>query len=156
MEDRMTTPRTRAAVSLVASALTLALGACAHPGSSVARPGPAPAEDRALAIRFDNEATVHVDVYLVGEQRQWLLGRVEPGAAATLRLPSTSLAPTAGFVRLVALADSPRSVMAARDPHAIVAMEQPLSAIVSQRWTLSRSAFAAPQLFGAPRDRGRR
>ena len=152
----MTTPRTRAVVSLVASALTLALGACARTGSSAAWRGPAAAEERALASRVDNEATVHVDVYLVAEQRQWLLGRVEPGTGATLRLPAASLAPTAGFVRLVALADSPRSVLAARDPRAIVAMEQPLSAIVSQRWTLSRSAFAAPQLFGAPRDRGRR
>ena len=152
----MTTPRTRAVVSLAASALTLVLGACARTGSSAAWRAPAPAEDRALAIRFDNEATVHVDVYLVAEQRQWLLGRVEPATGATLRLPAASLTPTAGFVRLVALADSPRSVLAARDPHAIVAMEQPLSAILSQRWTLSRGVFASPQLFGAPRDQRRR
>ena len=34
-------------------------------------------------IRFDNDAREHVHVYLIGEKREWLLGRVEPGAMAT-------------------------------------------------------------------------
>src|SRR5207248_1121622 len=113
MEDRMITPRTRAIVSLAASlTVTLALGACARNPSPSAGPAALPA--RLLTVRFDNEAQVHVYVYLVGEQREWLLGRVEPGARATLRLPAASLAETAGFVRLAVLAGSPMAVLGAR------------------------------------------
>src|SRR5690349_13305176 len=44
-------------------------------------------EPRRDALQFDNQATVYVDVYLVGEQIQWRLGRVPPGMRATLRIP---------------------------------------------------------------------
>jgi hypothetical protein len=99
----MITPRTRAIVSLAATlTAALALGACAR---SPARPGPAARADvaapaaRPPAIRFDNGGRERVLVYLVGEQREWLLGRVEPGARATLRLPRASLAGSPGATR---------------------------------------------------------
>src|SRR5688500_8032813 len=102
---RMTMPtlRRRALVSLVAAmTATLPLGACFQ--AAPVRDGPSPMGDGPVAIRFDNGARKHVHVYLIGETRQWLLGRVEPGAIATLRIPEESLAENAMFVRLAVIA----------------------------------------------------
>ena len=83
----MTTPTHRALVSLAATTtITLALGALP---SAVARRR---RDRRAMdAVRSPSASTTtardYVHVYLVGEKREWLLGRVEPGAIATLRIP---------------------------------------------------------------------
>jgi hypothetical protein len=52
-----------------------------------ARGGPSRQNDVPPSIRFDNDAREHVHVYLIGEKREWLLGRVEAGAIAMLRIP---------------------------------------------------------------------
>jgi hypothetical protein len=158
----MITPRTRAIVSLAATlTAALALGACAR---SPARPGPAARADvaalagRPATIRFDNGGRERVLVYLVGEQREWLLGRVEPGARATLRLPRASLAGSPGLVRLAVLAGERLTLQAARDPRATVAtttIAQPVSTILSQRWTFAQGQLTS--LWGprTPAPRGR-
>jgi hypothetical protein len=156
MEARMTTPHTRTIVSLVTIAASLALGACAGHTAPPARDGAAAVAARATTIRFDNEGRVPVRVYLIGAQREWSLGRVEQGARATLRIPAESLEETAGLVRLAVIADAPPSAQAALDPRSIFAMAQPMSMILSQRWTYSQPHLASPQLFGARRDVGHR
>jgi hypothetical protein len=146
----MTTPLTRALVSFVATmTVTLGLDACVRPPS---RPlaEPARVEGRHLTIRFDNSAREHVHVYLVGEQREWLLGRVEPGAVATLRIPEASLAGSAGssrFMRLAVLTGERVAVQAARDPRATFTIAQPASAILSQEWKFERGQLT-PLHFG--------
>ena len=84
----MTTPRAYHLVSRTAMMiLTLALAACTSaPGRTVSE-APSPIEAGQVGLRFDNQARSHVHVYLVGERREWLLGRVEPGSVATLRIP---------------------------------------------------------------------
>ena len=152
----MTTPRTRAIVSRsLALTVTLALGACARNPSPVAWDGPTVLPERLRTVRFDNEAQESVHVYLIGEQREWLLGRVEPGARATLRLPAASLAPTSGFLRIAVLAGAPLSVQAARDPRAAFTIAQPASSILSQRWTFSRRQLASPEVLGVRANIGR-
>jgi hypothetical protein len=138
----MTTPRTRSRVSLagltaaltVALTVTFALGACAT------APSPAPAPTAApVAVRFDNDASVYVHVYLIGEKREWLLGRVEPGARATLRIPDASLLESQGTVRLAVLAGDRVTLRAARDARAAMTIAQPTSTMLSQRWTFSQT-----------------
>jgi hypothetical protein len=156
----MTTTRIRAIVSRASrlaawSVLTssLALGACAPHLSPSAASAPAP--ERRATMRFENEARTHVYVYLVGEQREWLLGRVEPGARALLRVPDAALTET-GFVRLAVIPDAPVSVAAARDPNSTFTIAQPASSIVSQQWTFSTHAYTAPEIFGVRAPIGRR
>ena len=154
----MPTPRTRTIVSRVAtlaSALTaaLALGACAGHLSPAAHDAPLAAAAPVPTVRFDNEAQTYVDVYLIGEQREWLLGRVPPGARATLRIPASALAMPSGFVRLATIPDANRTVLAARDPRATFTIAQPASMIATQQWTFSQRQLASPQLLGAQRDR---
>jgi hypothetical protein len=120
---------------------TLTLGACFQAAS--ARDGPSPMGDGPLAIRFDNGAPEHVHVYLIGETRQWLLGRVEPGAIATLRIPEESLARSSTFVRLAVIAGERLTLQAARNTRATLTIAQPLSAIVTQRWSFSQGTLTS-------------
>ena len=136
----MTTPRIRSLVSLAAAlTLTLALGGCASAPSRLGRDGPAPTDGLPLAFRFDNGAREYVHVYLVGEQREWLLGRVEPGARATLRIPDAALAGNPGFMRLAVLTGQRLTLRAAGDARAAITIAQPAAAIVSQGWTFSQT-----------------
>ena len=132
----MTTPRTRAAVSLAAMmVLTLVSGACVRAPSRPVLQAPTTIEaSRTLAIRFDNDAREHVHVYLIGERREWLLGRVEPGAIATLRIPEASLNGGSRFVRLAVITGERMTLQAARDARATFTVSQPASAMLSHEW----------------------
>jgi hypothetical protein len=130
--------------------LALALGACAA-GPRASTAGPAPAQDRPLAVRFDNGGRDQVHVYLVGQQREWLHGRVEPGAIAMLRLPDASLADEPGFVQLAVVTGGHVTQRAARDPRARLSIAQPTSAILSRGWRFAMGELTSP----VPRaDRG--
>lgn len=134
----MTTSATPAVVSLLT---TLALGACTtHTRGAGLHDGAAPPP---LSIRFDNNERERVHVYLVGETREWLLGRIEPGGSAWLRVPTRALTGGAGAVRLAVLAGAPPSVQAAREARAIVTMAQPAAALLERRWTLSQGQLVS-------------
>ena len=151
----MITPRTRAIVSFLATTTTaaLALGACAGGPSRPAADGRALVPG-APTVRFDNEGREHVHVYLVGEQREWLLGRVEPGARATLRLPPASLGACPGFVRLAVLAGGRLTAQAALEPRALLTIAQPAAAILAQRWTFGQGQLTPLGPVGAPGGAG--
>lgn len=146
----MITPHTRSLVSF-AAAVTLAVASAGCVRAS--RPtsaGVAPALALPHAIRFDNTARDYVHVYLVGEKREWFLGRVEIGARATLRIPDDALADE-GPMRLAVLEGQPRTSRVAGEAGASTTLLQPIAAIVSQRWTFSQTV-ANVQLTSLPRD----
>src|SRR3954470_10392261 len=146
----MTTPRIRSLVSLAAAlAVTVALGGCAGAPSRTALESPAPAGGRPLVVRFGNDARDYVHVYLVGEHREWLLGRVEPGARAVLRIPDAALAEDEGSMRLAVLSGARVRLEVARDARTIVTSALPAEALVSQRWTFSQ-VLANGHLTAAP------
>ena len=133
----MTTPRRRAFVSIAATLITLALGACVRAPSRADVGGPTSTDTRQLSIRFDNSARERVHVYLIGVQRGWLLGRVEPGVVTTLSIPEAALAEGPTNFRLAVLVGERASLEAARRAPAQT-VSQPASAILSQRWRFSR------------------
>jgi len=151
----MTTTRSRRLVSTAAAlTLTLALGACAGNPSQRALNDPAPAAGKPVAIRFDNEARQYVHVYLVGDKREWLLGRVEPGAHAALRIPEAALADGTWSMRLAVLAGERVTMRVATQPRASVTISQPASQLVAQRWTFTQpmtNGQATAQLLGRMR-----
>ena len=135
----MTTPYRRAFVSTAATMMVaLALAACVR--QLPLRPF---SDDRALTFRFDNDGREHVHVYLIGVQRQWLLGRVEPGAMATLRIPVDAIEASARFVRLAVLTGERVTLQASRDPRATLTIEQPVSAVLGQRWRFSEGQLTS-------------
>ncbi|MDB4877053.1 MAG: hypothetical protein JWM41_3499 [Gemmatimonadetes bacterium] len=148
----MTTPSTRSLVSL-AAALTLALasGGCASAPSRLPLDRPSPAAEAAVTVQFDNAARNYVHVYLVGEQREWLLGRVEPGARATLRIPEAALTENAGAMRLAVLEGQSISQRVAGDARASTTIKQPVGALLSLHWTFSHE-LATGELMARQRD----
>jgi hypothetical protein len=147
----MTTPRACVLVSRTAmTILTLVLGACASAPGRVASEGPAPIEAGQVSLRFDNQSRSYVHVYLVGETREWLLGRVEPGAVATLRIPDESLESDPGFVQLAVLAEGHVALRVAREPGVQLTIAQPASSILARQWR-----FAEGQLTSRGRNAAR-
>jgi hypothetical protein len=137
----MTTPRTRRLVSLAAAlTLTLTLSGCASApaASRLASDASAPADGPPPAVHFDNDSRDYVHVYLVGLRREWLLGRVAPGARATLRLPEDALDDDAGQMRLAVITGGTALQRAAVDVGATTALPRPTAEIISQRWTFSQ------------------
>lgn len=148
----MTTPRSRAAVSVLSFAAALvaplALGACAGaaaPASYAAGIAPAPSP----TIEFENEAEVRVDVYLVTDRQQWRLGRVAPGARMQLSIPEAALKTGSGWAQLATIADAPPTVLVARDPRATLTMAQPVSELLTQRWSFRSPGLGSARLLGA-------
>lgn len=136
----MTTPRIRSLVSVAASlAATLALAGCAS-APSRASATPAPIESVATTVRFDNIGRDYVRVYLVSETREWLLGRVEPGARATLRIPEDALASNTSSMRLAVVPGGGVTLRAAGGARVSLTLAQPASEILSQRWSYSQAS----------------
>jgi hypothetical protein len=142
----VTAPR-RGSLVLLTAALTVALTlGCARGG---ARAGPATSDAGRPALHFDNQAHDYVHVYLVGVRGQWLLGRVEPGARATLPIPDEALADIAQSMWLAVLAGSRATGQVAGNPRAVTTTPEPVATIVSQRWTFTPTP-ATGQLTSLP------
>ena len=138
----MTTSSRRPFVSIaVTMTIILALGACISASPRSAPNAQMSIEALPLTIRFDNTARERVDVYLIGATREWVLGRVEPGAIATLRLPEEALAKGSMHVRLAVLAGEPLTFAAARNPRARLSIAQPAAAILSQEWRFTQGVL---------------
>lgn len=147
----MTTPRVHALVSLASTiVLTMALNACAGAPARARLDDLSPVEATPLAIRFDNQARDYVHVYLVGQRREWLLGRVEPGATTALRIPDGALTDETGFVRLAVVQGGHVTQQAARDPRAQLTMAQLTTTLASQRWRIAQGQLTGLALGSRP------
>jgi hypothetical protein len=157
MEDAMTTPRPRVIVSPVVSVVvsmivTNVLTACGGGRSSLASDDPAAAVAAAVSptIAFDNDAREHVQVYLVSDKRQWYLGRVEPGARRTLRVPDEAALTSPQRLQLAVMVGQPITPHVSGDPRAMFTISQPAAGLFSQDWSIAQG-----QLIAAPIRRAR-
>lgn len=149
----MTTPRIRTLVSAaVALTATLTLAGCASAPSRGAGDAVVPVEALASTVRFDNVGRDFVRVYLVSQTQEWLLGRVEPGARATLRIPDGALSGNTSSMRLAVVPGGGMTLRATGGARAAITMAQPASAILSQRWSFSQ-ASANGELISVSRSR---
>jgi hypothetical protein len=123
--------------------ITLALGACIGASSHSETNARTAVDALPLTIRFDNFASERVDVYLIGVKREWLLGRVEPGGKASLRIPEEVLAKGSMYVRLAVLAGEPQTFEAARNPRAKLTLAQPAATILSQEWKFTQGELTS-------------
>jgi hypothetical protein len=136
----------RSIVSLTATITALALGACVQRPSPPPGGDPTPVESYPLAIDFDNGTREHVHVYLTADRREWLLGRLEPGTRASLRIPAGSLAGSTAFVHLTVLTGERLTPHASHHSRATFSVPQPVSAILSQRWMFAQGQLTPIQL----------
>lgn len=146
----MTTPRIRSLVSLAAAlSFTLVSGGCASAPAYPASDGPMLSDAPPAAVRFDNGAQTYVRVYLIGEKREWLLGRVEPGAHAMLRIPDAALRDDSSLLSLAVLVGERTTLRAVSEPSAATTMALSVTELVSQRWSFSQVP-AKTQLTSLP------
>lgn len=145
----MTTYSRRASVSLAASTI-LAFTACATVPQRPVQAACVSAKPGARSIRFDNESRERVHVYLVGQNREWSLGRVEPGAATTLRIPVGALSESAEFMRLAVIAGDRTTLRAAGERGVQLTIAQPALHILSQRWSFAQGQLNARGFAGSP------
>lgn len=138
----MPTTRRPAFVSFAAITMAFALAACAHAPSRPVTDGLAPEDSGSSVIRFDNQGRERVHVYLVGAERQWLLGPVEAGAVTKLRIPDAALAEGEGFMRLAVVTNARVTLQAARNARALT-IAQPASEILSQRWRFAQGELTS-------------
>ncbi len=118
----------------------LSLAACATYGAPATAPvSAAPAAARPVVL-VDNAGTAWLDVYLLDGTRDWHLGRLAPGARATLRVPAGAAAGT-GMVRLAVMAGAARTLAPSRDARAVVSLAQPVGALSGQRWSFAQGAL---------------
>ena len=153
----MTTPRTHVIVSPVVSVVvsmivTNVLAACGGGRASLASDDPAAAVANAVspAIAFDNDAREHVQVYIVSEQRQWYLGRVEAGARRTFRVPDDVVLSSPQRLQLAVMVGQPITPHITGDPRAMFTISQPAARLFSQDWSIAQG-----QLVSAPIRRAR-
>jgi hypothetical protein len=137
--------------TVAALLVALPLVACAtHRGIAGAAAGPDPEARPSAAgvvpnaLRIDNTSRDRIDVYVVGQTRDWHVGRVDPGTTAFLSLPIRAVGP--GMMSLAVIANAPRSMTPSRDARAVLTLGQPLESLMAQRWT-----FAPGRLTGLPR-----
>ena len=140
----MTTSRPSTLVSLAAAAtVLLALGGCVTPASRAGAGEGSAVAPSPRTVPFENSANDYVHVYLVSEQHQWFLGRVEQGARVDLQIPQASLSPDAGLMRLVVILGAQMTPKADRDRRASIAVAQPAVDLVRQRWTMSQGMLSS-------------
>jgi len=136
----MTTIRSRSLVSIAAAlTLTVALGGCAGNPTHRALNDPAPVAAKPATIRFQNEARQYVHVYLVGQNREWLLGRVEPGARTTLRIPADAMSDDSWQMQLAVVAGDRVTLRVASKVGAQVTIPQPAGQLLAQKWTFTQT-----------------
>ena len=83
-------------------------------------------------VDFSNQSAERIDVYLVTETQDRLLGRVEPLARARLPLPDGL--PEAGLIRLAVIAGATYTVSASRDARAVVSLKHSVTALAAHEW----------------------
>ena len=146
----MTTPRFRSVVSLAtALSITLSLGACASASPQFVSDAAVPADDAPRTVRFDNTGREYVHVYLISQQRQWLLGRVEPGARSSLRIPAEAMSEDMEWMQIAVVVGERVSLGATQASRRLITIVQPRTDLFGQRWTFSQTP-ATGQLTSLP------
>ena len=124
-------------VATLASCLLTA--SCIHPGAERSgQPEPGP------TITFHNQDRDRVQVYLVGEKQDWLIGRLEALETAHLPLPELGFAATTQPVALVVVPGWTRNLRPRQDPHATVSIDESSDNLPGEEWIFVNSQLQGP------------
>lgn len=122
--------------------LMLAAGILSVSCTQPRRAAPAPAPS-ARTITFHNKSADRIQVYLVGDRENWLLGRLEPLETAHLRLPESTSAVADEGVVLAVLPGWSRSLAPRTDRRVALSMRERGSNLADVDWV-----FVNGQLYG--------
>ena len=96
------------------------------------------------SITFRNQSRDRIQVYLIGEKEDWLLGRLESLESAEFRLPESAFRSTAQSIVLAVIPDWSRNLQPRRDPRATLSLKEPLVALAGEEWIFVNGRFQGP------------
>jgi hypothetical protein len=108
------------------------------------------APESAGRITFRNQSAIPIQVYLVGETREWLLGRLEPLQTGQLLLPAWTGETTPASVALVVISGWSRTLDANHHPGRVRSLNEPTERLNGGIWI-----FVNGQLLGPSRGESR-
>ena len=97
------------------------------------------------AITFRNSGRDRIQVYLVGERENWLLGRLEPLETARLRLPASWFVATGEAVVLAVLPGWSRSLAPRADRRATLSIAEPGGDLAGEEWIFVNGQLQGPR-----------
>lgn len=99
----------------------------------------------AETITFHNSGRERIQVYLVGQKDDWLLGRLEPMETAHLRLPEASAAPTDEAMALAIVPGWSRSLAPRSDRRATLSILEYRHALPGEEWSFVNGQLQGPR-----------
>jgi hypothetical protein len=99
----------------------------------------------ARTITFHNHGRDRIQVYLVGEKENWLLGRLEPMESARLRLPESVSDQTREAMVLAVLPGWSRNLAPSRDRHAALSMTEVGMNLPDEEWSFVNDQVLGPR-----------
>ena len=107
----------------------------------------APPAERISAgtITFHNQGRDRIQVYLIGQKEDWLLGRLEPMETARLRLPESSSANAGEAVVLAVLPGWSRSLRPRGDRLATLSIAESGSNLPGEEWIFVNGQLLGPR-----------
>ena len=123
----------------------ITVAACLLSASCVQHGRSAPGELAPSAtITFHNQGRDRVQVYLVGEKEDWLIGRLEPLETARLPLPQFGFASAPQAVALAVVPGWTRNLQPRRDPHATVSIDEISDNLAGEEWIFVNGLLQGP------------
>jgi len=106
----------------------------------------APPEQRISAgtITFHNQGRDRIQVYLIGDKEDWLLGRLESLETAHLRLPESVSAAADGSVVLAVLPGWSRVLAPRVDRRAVLSMRERGGDLPGEEWSFVNGQLLGP------------
>ena len=95
-------------------------------------------------ITFRNQGPDRIQVYLIGEKADWLLGRLEPLETAHLRLPESSYATGEESVVLAVLPGWSRSLAPRGDRRAALSLKEYTRNLPGEEWHFVNGQLQGP------------
>src|SRR5437763_11833853 len=96
-------------------------------------------------ITFHNNGRDRIQVYLVGEKENWLLGRLEPMESVRLRLPESMSEETPEAVVLAVLPGWSRNLAPSRDRRAALSITEVSDNLPGEEWTFVNGQLLGPR-----------
>src|SRR5699024_2849156 len=96
-------------------------------------------------ITFRNSGRDRIQVYLIGERENWLLGRLEPLQTARLRLPESSFVVTGEAVVLAVLPGWSRSLEPRADHRATMSIAERGTELAGEEWLFVNGQLQGPR-----------
>ena len=123
--------------SLAASVLIASCASHQHPEP--------PAPTRTETIVFQNRSGDRIQVYLIGDKQDWLLGRLDPMETARLRLPASEWRESREAVVLAVLPGWTKSLAPRSASHATLSIAEIASNLPGGHWSFVNGQLQGPR-----------